>query len=88
MDGSPEYCKELLYDALRSDIGLLLQVSDFARARQALYRARADADDPELAQLQFRISPGLAGGNLIILKQIKLDPDFQPDLSDQNLTDL
>lgn len=69
MDATPETCKELLYAALREDIGLLLQVSDFARARQALYRARADANDNELSQLQFRVSPGLSGGNLIIVKE-------------------
>lgn len=69
MDATPEACKELLYAALHEDIGLLVQVSDFARARQALYRARADANDNELSQLQFRVSPGLSGGNLIIVKE-------------------
>lgn len=69
MDATPENCKELLYTALREDIGILIQVSDFARARAALYRARADAADPELNQLQFRTSPGLSGGNLIIVKE-------------------
>lgn len=65
--------KDLLYQALNEDIGILVQVSDFARARQALYRARADAEDPKLACLQFRLSPGLSGGNLIIIKEtIKL----------------
>ncbi len=58
----------ILYQALGEPIGLLLEVSDFARARQALYRARAEAKDPDLAGLQFRASPGLDGGNLIIVK--------------------
>lgn len=61
--------KLILYSALAEPIGLLLQVSDFTRARQALYRARADAQDPGLAGLQFRASPGLSGGNLIIINQ-------------------
>lgn len=79
MESTPEFCKEILYQALREDIGVLVQVSDFARARQALYRARADTGDPELAQLQFRVSPGLAGGNLIIVKEkIKVREDAQP----------
>lgn len=69
MDLSPEVCKEILYSAMREDIGLLVQVTDFARARQAFYRARADANDDQLSILQFRSSPGLAGGNLIIVKE-------------------
>lgn len=60
----------LLYSALAEPIGLLLQVSDFPRARAALYRARVEAKDPDLAQLQLRASPGLEGGNLIIVKQV------------------
>ena len=72
---SPEDCRDILYSAMREDIGLLVQVSDFARARQAFYRARADAGDPALAALQFRSSPGIVGGNLIIVKEkIKLEP--------------
>ncbi len=87
MESTPEFCKELLYQALREPIGVLVQVSDFARARQALYRARADAEDPELNQLQFRLSPGLAGGNLIIVKD-KIQVAEQTTSADENLTDL
>lgn len=61
--------KLILAQALAEPIGLLLQVSDFGRARQALYRARAEANEPALAMLQFRASPGLEGGNLIIVRQ-------------------
>lgn len=64
-----EQLQLVLYQALASQIGLLLQVSDFDQARQALYRARAEAKDEDLNQLQFRASPGLQGGNLIIVKQ-------------------
>ena len=87
-EATPEAWRDLLYQALREDIGVLIQVSDFARARQALYRARADAGDPELAQLQFRTSPGLAGGNLIIVREtvkVREQPtaaDLSADLSD------
>ena len=59
----------ILYQALAEPIGLLLQCPDWAKARQALYRARAEAKDPSLAALQFRASPGLVGGNLIIVNQ-------------------
>lgn len=61
--------KAILYQALAEPIGLLLHCSDWAKARQGLYRARAEAADPALATLQFRASPGIAGGNLIIIKQ-------------------
>lgn len=86
-EATPETCKELLYQALREPIGVLVQTSDFARARQAFYRARADAADPELSQLQFRTSPGLPGGNLIIVKdKVKVTTVTPPE--EQNLTDL
>lgn len=61
--------RAILYQALGEPIGLLVQCSDWARARQAFYRARAEAGDPDLASLQFRHSPGLDGGNLIIINQ-------------------
>lgn len=61
--------RAILYSALGEPIGLLLQCSDWAKARQALYRARAEAQDPQLDSLQFRASPGLEGGNLIIVNQ-------------------
>jgi hypothetical protein len=59
----------LLYKALAEPIGLLLQTSDFVRARALLYRARQEAGDPSLACLQFRASPGLEGGDLIIVSE-------------------
>ncbi len=68
MSASQDF-KAILYQALAEPIGLLLQVSDFSKARQAFYRARAEAQDPALSILQLRASPGLPGGNLIILKQ-------------------
>ena len=61
--------RAILYQASGEPIGLLLAVSDFGRARAAFYRARAEVADPALAGLQFRSSPGLEGGNLIILNQ-------------------
>ncbi len=59
----------ILYSAIQQPIGLLLQVSDFEKARQRFYRARAEAQDPALADLQLRASPGLPGGNLIIVNR-------------------
>ncbi len=61
--------RAIMYQALAEPIGLLLACSDWPKARQALYRARAEAADPALACLQFRASPGIEGGNFIIVKQ-------------------
>ena len=61
--------RPLLYQALGQPIGLLLRTSNFVRARQRLYAARQLAGDPDLDQLQFRASPGLVGGDLIIVKE-------------------
>ena len=61
--------KTILYLALAEPIGLLVRTSNFVRARQKLYAARAEAKDPDLDQLQLRTSPGLEGGDLIIVKQ-------------------
>lgn len=49
--------QEILYQALASPLGLVLQVSNFTTANQALYRARAAVGDPALAVLQFRRNP-------------------------------
>ena len=57
----------LLYQALAEPIGILLKTSDPLRARQALYRARADAKDEALAVLQIRSSP-FPDGDLLICK--------------------
>lgn len=50
---------EILYEALAapSGIGLVVQVSDFQVCRARLYKARADAQDPDLGPLQIRQSP-------------------------------
>ena len=72
--------RAMLYQALAEPIGLLLQTSDFNRARQALYRARAEAQDPELSGLQFRASPGLDGGDLVIVnRQVQIEQGGQVD---------
>lgn len=61
--------RTLLYQALAQPIGLLLRTSDMPRARQKLYAARRDSGDSALNCLQFRASPGLSGGDLIIIKE-------------------
>lgn len=71
----------ILAQASAEPIGLLLQVSDFNRARAALYQARAKAtvQGHDFSQLQFRASPGLEGGNLIIINQRIQLPAIQGD---------
>lgn len=88
MSKNSEQMTMVLYAALAEPIGLLLEVSDLDQARQALYRARAEAKDEELNQLQFRASPGLEGGNMIIVKQkIQLN-GAQAQSAPAQLTDL
>lgn len=73
----PQDLRLFLYAAMSSQIGLLLQTSDTARARQLLYRARVEAADPDLKVLQFRTSP-VEGGDLIIVKET-VQVESQPD---------
>lgn len=57
----------ILYSALAEPIGLVLRTSNTERARQRLYKARADAKDGSLAGLQIRVSP-FDDGDLVICK--------------------
>lgn len=63
----------LLYQALASPIGIVLEVSDYVRASQRLYRARSEAHDPALVQLQFRHSPYDPEHELWIVKAGKVE---------------
>ena len=47
----------LLYQALGSALGLVVQVEDFDLARSRLYKARQEAGDPDLDVIQLRRSP-------------------------------
>lgn len=58
---------QVLYEALAEPIGLLIRSSDPARLRQRLYQLRANANDPELAKLQFTAT-GIVGADLMIIK--------------------
>lgn len=46
---------ELLYDALRTPLGTVIQTEDAERLRQKLYAIRRESE--EFAQLSFVISP-------------------------------
>lgn len=64
----PTIWLEFLYDALHSPFGIVVAVSDIVRARQALYRARADAKDPALDALKISTSPYEPSSELWIIK--------------------
>lgn len=80
MAASQQALKEILYQALGSQIGLVLTTSDPERARQALYAARREAADPDLGILQIRLVGVPDGGDLIIIKQkFAIPPPVGPD---------
>jgi hypothetical protein len=53
--------------AEQEPVGLLLRTNDVARAKAQLYRARADAGIPALAQMQIRTSP-FPDGDLVLCR--------------------
>lgn len=58
----------LLYQALSSDLGIVVESDNVALAKQRLYKARADAGDPTLACLQLRTSPVRPDAEIWIVK--------------------
>jgi hypothetical protein len=48
---------EVLYQALATPYGVVVECNNFNLAQQRLYKARREAGDPELARLQIRRSP-------------------------------
>lgn len=70
----------ILQTALSEPIGLILKTSDPVRARAALYRARSEANDPNLSALQIRTSPLPDEGDLIICHHQA--PKRAPNLDD------
>jgi hypothetical protein len=57
---------EILYDATRTPLGLVIETNDAERLRQKLYAIRKD--DPALHALSFVISP-FNGSDLWILNK-------------------
>jgi hypothetical protein len=57
---------EILYDALRTPHGVVVETNDPSRLRQKLYAIRRE--DPDLSPLAFVISP-LNGSDLWILNK-------------------
>lgn len=60
---------DILYEALHAgDFGLSVLTSDPERAKQAFYKARREAFDPDLSCLQFRTSPTNPSGAIWIVR--------------------
>lgn len=60
---------ELLYDALRSDLGIIVETNEPKILRAKMYAARKEADDPELDCLSLLESPTNPDQDLWILKR-------------------
>ncbi len=57
----------ILYQALRAQCGLLVQVSNFDLVRKRMYNVRAEANDPSLLNLIIKASI-IEGGNMVIIR--------------------
>lgn len=57
---------ELWYTALREPVGVSILCSDPQRLRARLYKARSDADDPQLKALMVHTSPRNPNGEVWI----------------------
>lgn len=61
---------ELLYEAYRSERGIIVETSDPERLRQKLYAERKKSGDTDLNCLTFRISPTQPASQIFILKKV------------------
>lgn len=64
---------EYLYRALASKYGIEVETDNLPLLRARLYKARADAMDPDLIRLQFRPDPGNLDTRLWIIKGAEPD---------------
>ena len=62
---------ELWYQALGSRLGIVIEVSDMERAKQKLYKLRADNPDPDLESLSIQTSPTTPNQLWIVKKDSK-----------------
>jgi hypothetical protein len=70
---------ELWYAALASPLGVVVDVVEGTteQARQKLYAARANAEDPDLAALSLVVSPSTPN-QIWILKRAPSKSDVEP----------
>ena len=69
---------EIWYQALASQHGVEVSVSDPVKAQQALYRARASSADPLLEEWTIRTAPTNKSGALWIVKKVKPNGKEKP----------
>ena len=62
---------EIWYLALGSPSGIVINVTDMDRAKQKLYKLRADAKDGDLEQLSIQTSPTTPNQLWIVKKDSK-----------------
>ena len=72
----------LLYRALQAPIGIAVRSNDPARAKALLYRARSEANDPQLSRLTFRISPLAVGSEIFLLRGVDRRHEVPADPAD------
>lgn len=65
---TPRDLIHIMFRASQATQGLLLKVSDPARAMKAFARAREEHPDAELPPVRFRVLEGHPEGNLVILR--------------------
>jgi hypothetical protein len=59
---------EFWYEALSEPIGIVLVTNNLEAAKQALYKARRDCGDSDLASLTIRVNPLAPDRELFIMK--------------------
>ena len=59
----------LLYEALGTPLGIVVETNDPERLRQKLYALRKQANDPMLEALSFVISPTVPGSQVWLVKR-------------------
>lgn len=79
---SHEELVSTLYLALAEPIGLLLASDNPTRGREALYRARAKANDEDLARLQIRLVDW-PDGQIAIVKGARVPVAVEPPRIEQ-----
>lgn len=60
---------EFWYEALASQYGVVIAVSDVNAVKQKLYQARAKSGDPALSDIQIRVSPVSPTEELWLVRQ-------------------
>lgn len=68
---APPTYLQLWYEALASDLGIVISTNNPEALRQVLYKARRESGDPALEGMSVRISPLLPDQEVWILRDDK-----------------